>query len=350
MTATFKMCKYLDSSTVLRMIVCQAFERACVYLTEQIFQQYFYALIIVRVLFQQLEGRVCRSGQLGYSVWYLNVNKIKTCRFVLKQKTCIFQNIAKLVWDLDSYFSGVVFYWPQVSSCASNVDPLILKLPPPVAPCSISSFIWMPFDRPEHTLSYGKDDNDFNKDASPKMTTTVPKPAVPSQSPKVLVKYYLHRQARTHPFWPACLSFCGRAFVHLLNLAPIRTYSSNSLASSSATTITRMFVLYQLMDLHVVSSWSTIFNIGCLMSGTNLALMLQCQVVRLHGYSTRCIHISCTCATQTATSFCPISLLLPVPQFKRSSMAPFALAFPHGSGGYKHMPATLNCAQFVTSR
>ena len=37
-------------------------------------------------ILQQLEGRVCRFGQLRYSVWYLNVNKIKMCRFVLKQK------------------------------------------------------------------------------------------------------------------------------------------------------------------------------------------------------------------------------------------------------------------------
>ncbi len=32
------------------------------------------------------------------------------CRIVLKQKTCIFQHIAKPVWDLDSYFFGVVPY------------------------------------------------------------------------------------------------------------------------------------------------------------------------------------------------------------------------------------------------
>jgi len=86
------------------------------------------------------------------------------------------------------------------SSCALNVDPLILKSPPSVAPRPVGSFIWMPFDRPEHALGHGKDDNDFN------------------------------------PFWPAHLSSLGRAFVHHSNHALIRTFSSNSLASSSTTT------------------------------------------------------------------------------------------------------------------
>jgi hypothetical protein len=50
------------------------------------------------------------------------------------------------------------------SSCASNVEPLILKTSPLVPPRPLSSFIWMPFNRPEHALGYGKNDADFNKD------------------------------------------------------------------------------------------------------------------------------------------------------------------------------------------
>jgi hypothetical protein len=66
------------------------------------------------------------------------------------------------------------------SSCASNVEPLVLKTPPLVPPRPLSSFIWMPFDRPEHALGYGPNDTDFNKDETCQMTATKPKPADPS--------------------------------------------------------------------------------------------------------------------------------------------------------------------------
>jgi len=82
------------------------------------------------------------------------------------------------------------------SSCALNVDPLILKSPPSVAPRPVGSFIWMPFDRPEHALGHGKDDNDFNKDDTCRMTASIPKCANSSMSPQVMVKYYLHRHGQ----------------------------------------------------------------------------------------------------------------------------------------------------------
>ena len=78
------------------------------------------------------------------------------------------------------------------SSCASNVEPLVLKTPPLVPPRPLSSFIWMPFDRPEHALGYGPTDADFNKDETCQMTATTPKPADPSTLPRILVKYHLH--------------------------------------------------------------------------------------------------------------------------------------------------------------
>ena len=82
------------------------------------------------------------------------------------------------------------------SSCAANVDPLVLKSPPSLAPRPVGHFIWMPFDRPEHAISHGKDDPNFNKDDYGKMTATVPKSANPSPSPHIAVKYYLHRDGQ----------------------------------------------------------------------------------------------------------------------------------------------------------
>jgi hypothetical protein len=83
------------------------------------------------------------------------------------------------------------------SSCTTNVDPIVLKSPPPLAPRPIRHFLWMPFDRPEHAIGHGKDDPKFNSDDSCKMTVSVPKSANPSLSPTMIaVKYYLHRDGQ----------------------------------------------------------------------------------------------------------------------------------------------------------
>ncbi len=79
------------------------------------------------------------------------------------------------------------------SSCASSIEPLVLKSPPTIAPPLISSFLWTPFDQSEHALGYGMDNVDFNKDTESKMTASTPKPTEPSASLGVRIKYYLHR-------------------------------------------------------------------------------------------------------------------------------------------------------------
>jgi hypothetical protein len=78
------------------------------------------------------------------------------------------------------------------SSCASSFEPLVLKSPPTIAPPLISSFLWAPFDQPEHALGYGIDNVDFNKDTESKMAASTLKPTKPSASPGVRIKYYLH--------------------------------------------------------------------------------------------------------------------------------------------------------------
>jgi hypothetical protein len=78
------------------------------------------------------------------------------------------------------------------SSCASKVEPLVLKLPPTVPPPPFSSFIWMTFNRPEHTIGYGQNEVEFNKDETCRLTAMAPKPANPSTLPGVVVQYHLH--------------------------------------------------------------------------------------------------------------------------------------------------------------
>ena len=78
----------------------------------------------------------------------------------------------------------------------SKVEPLVLKSPPTIPPRPLSSFVRMPFDRPEHAIGYGQNDVDFNKDEACGWTATMPKPANPSTLPGVVVQYHLHRHGQ----------------------------------------------------------------------------------------------------------------------------------------------------------
>jgi hypothetical protein len=80
------------------------------------------------------------------------------------------------------------------SSCSSTVKPVILKTPPSTNPSPIGLFVWEPFNRPEHSLCYGKDDKKFNKDDASMMTVSTPKLAESTKSPCPMIKYHLHRQ------------------------------------------------------------------------------------------------------------------------------------------------------------
>ena len=76
------------------------------------------------------------------------------------------------------------------SSCASTVEPLTLKPPPPSLTCPIGLSLWEPFNRPEHSMSLAKDDDDFmRQDVKFIAIPTEPTVTIP---PGVLVKNYLH--------------------------------------------------------------------------------------------------------------------------------------------------------------
>jgi hypothetical protein len=75
------------------------------------------------------------------------------------------------------------------SSCASAVEPVDLKTPPSVSPWPIGSCIWEPFNRVEHSLSPGREDNNFDTSV---MVATVPKPIKDQRLRGVAVKYHLH--------------------------------------------------------------------------------------------------------------------------------------------------------------
>ena len=80
-------------------------------------------------------------------------------------------------------------------SCENNSDSLILVTPPVIPPKPISAFLYTPFNRPDHSVSLGRNDNEFNKDESCIMTVTTPKDDLlnPATTPTVKVSYFLHR-------------------------------------------------------------------------------------------------------------------------------------------------------------
>ncbi len=79
------------------------------------------------------------------------------------------------------------------SSSAPVVEPIVLKIPPAVQPRSIASYLWEPFNRPEHSLCFGRDDSNFNKAEASRMTGSTPKPAKSGSTTPITILYYLHR-------------------------------------------------------------------------------------------------------------------------------------------------------------
>ena len=114
------------------------------------------------------------------------------------------------------------------SSCATLVEPILLKEPPSTPPRPLRSFLWEPFNRTEYSVSLGKDDNDFcRQDTRFTTSATVPQ----GKPPGVVIRYYLHRPdsdenclsgasvvsaAGLCPPFDACLN--GNLFQHLFGI------------------------------------------------------------------------------------------------------------------------------------
>ncbi len=78
------------------------------------------------------------------------------------------------------------------SSAASAVEPLTLKTPPLVQAKPIASYLWESFNKLDHSLCFGHEDADFNKDESSRMTISAPKPGESDSIPRIIVKYNIH--------------------------------------------------------------------------------------------------------------------------------------------------------------
>jgi hypothetical protein len=76
------------------------------------------------------------------------------------------------------------------SSCMPKVNPIELKQPPPVPPQPIAQYLWEPFNRPEHSICLGRDNEDFCRQ-DVRFTASDPPDGTPIP-PGVIVKYYIH--------------------------------------------------------------------------------------------------------------------------------------------------------------
>ncbi len=77
-------------------------------------------------------------------------------------------------------------------SSASVIEPLVLKTPPAVCLTPIASYLWEPFNQPEHSLCFGRNDNDFIKDEAMRMIVSMPKQAELDSITPIVILYHLH--------------------------------------------------------------------------------------------------------------------------------------------------------------
>ncbi len=194
-------------------------------------------------------------------------------------------------------------------SSALVVEPLVLKTPPAVCPKPIALYLWESFNQPEHSLCFGRDDNDFNKDDTTQMVVSVPKLDKWDGISHISIKYNLHCAGKDAtildgssvlsisglcPLFEACPN--RNLFQHFFEIEfpfDIHTY----VCAISTFEFARCFTLS--------NSFSTTF----LMKNIVLGWMRWCLRILQHGCSSRSILILFFCATQIARCSCPINLL-----------------------------------------
>ena len=107
------------------------------------------------------------------------IRGLKGAHWIVPSREVSYPEIGDSVADSCSVITAVH------SSCSSSVKPIILKTPPRTSPRPIGSYIWEPFNRPEHSLCYGRNDENFYKDETSKMIVSTPKLATSTNSPCV---------------------------------------------------------------------------------------------------------------------------------------------------------------------
>ncbi len=108
-------------------------------------------------------------------------------------------------------------------STQSWTEPISFWIPPSPTPLPLAPYIWEPFNKPEYSVSFAKDDDSFATDANHGIMATVPTSLVLASLPDgVQPLYYLHlRDSNT-------ATLAGTAVMSLDSLCPAFDGSPNT--------------------------------------------------------------------------------------------------------------------------
>jgi hypothetical protein len=107
--------------------------------------------------------------------------------WVLSRTTCSFPNFGDSVIGRANLVVGVH------DSTQSRMEPISFQIPPSPTPLPLVAYIWEPFNKPEYSVSFAKDNDSFATNADHGITATVPTSLVLASFPDgVQPLYYLH--------------------------------------------------------------------------------------------------------------------------------------------------------------
>jgi hypothetical protein len=175
------------------------------------------------------------------------------------------------------------------SSSAPVVEPIVLKTLPAVQPRPIASYLWEPFNRLEHSLCFGCDDSDFNKDKASWMTVSTPKPAELGGTTLITILYHLHRADADATILAGSSILSQSSLCPPFELVQQETYSNISSGLSSTSTATPMSARSRLLSLLVASTLLKTSSTASLTKNINLGWTLRCQRGRPRGSFRRSI-------------------------------------------------------------
>ncbi len=105
------------------------------------------------------------------------VNQFSSSGWVLSRTTCSFPNFGDLVIRRANLVVGVH------DSTQSRTEPISFWIPTSPTPLLLAAYIWEPFNKPEYSVSFAKDDDSFATNANHGITATVPTSSVLASLP-----------------------------------------------------------------------------------------------------------------------------------------------------------------------
>ncbi len=208
-----------------------------------------------------------------------------------------YPNIGNSIADLCTIMTAIH------TSCASTVNPIELKTPPPTLSRPLSSFLWEQFNRPKHSVCLNCYDSCFNKDDSPKMVVIGPCPASELGHPGICILYHLDRDNSDSLILAGSSVLSHGSLCLQIEPCSNQNHSRTILAFNLTTIDLATFAESQHTNLLDALAYRTRNNIACLTRSIGLPLMHPCPVILWHGCSNRSICTQLTSGMQIVRSF-----------------------------------------------